>query len=316
MNAQQKFQQLAERVTNEVIEKLEQGIVIWQKPWGTAGFTGLPKNYKSGRCYEGFNAFYLNYVTIENNYRSPNFITFNQAKELGGNVKKGEKGTQIIFWKIYGNKVGEKTTSSGDTKDVIQTKFVPFIWTVFNIDQIEGVDFALPEVKEQTESEIIEACQSVVDNYPAPAPKIQHGGSEAYYAPYNDKVQMPALQHFVNAQSYHSTLFHELIHSTGHEIRLNRFMPENKASRFGDENYSKEELVAELGASFLNAHTGIKDVVFENSIAYLQGWASKLKDDKTMIIYASTKAFKAANFILNYKLEDQEQEQEATKMEA
>ncbi|WP_181308846.1 ArdC family protein [Rufibacter sp. XAAS-G3-1] len=316
MNAQQKFQQLAETVTNEIIEKLEQGVVIWQKPWGTAGFAGLPKNYKSGRCYEGFNAFYLNYVTIEKNYRTPNFITFNQAKELGGNVRKGEKGTQILFWKIYGNKVGEKTTSTGETKDVIQNKFVPFIWTVFNIDQIEGVEFKFPEVKERTENEIIEACQSIVDNYPVPAPRIQHGGSEAYYAPFNDKVQMPAIGHFVNPQSYHSVLFHELIHSTGHEVRLNRFTPEDKTSRFGDTNYSKEELVAEMGASFLNAHTGIKDAVIENSVAYLKGWASKLKDDKTMIIYASTKAFKAASFILNLKPEPQEQEQEAAQQEA
>jgi antirestriction protein ArdC len=184
---------------------------------------------------------------------------------------------------------------------------VPFIWTVFNIDQIEGINFTLLQDNEQTENQMIEACQRVVDNYPAPAPKIKHGGSEAYYIPFYDMVQMPEIRTFVNAQAYHSTLFHELIHSTGHEIRLNRFTEEDKASRFGDVNYSKEELIAEMGASFLNAYTGIKEEVFENSVAYLQGWISKLKEDKTMIVYASIKAFKAASYILNLKKESQAQ---------
>lgn len=313
MSAHQKFSQLAEQVTNEVIAQLEQGKVFWKKPWSSYG---LPKNYKSGRHYEGFNALYLNFITEKRNFKAPYFLTFKQAKELGGNVRKGEKGTQIIFWKIFGNKVGEKTTTTGETKDIVQTKFVPFIWTVFNIDQIEGVEFALPKDLERTDNEIIEACQQVVNNYPAPAPKIEHGGSQAYYMPFFDRVQMPKLESFVSSQAYHSTLFHELIHSTGHEIRLNRFNEEEKATRFGDVNYSKEELVAEMGASFLNAHTGIKEEVFENSIAYLQGWISKLKDDKTMIIYASTKAFKAASFILNLKEQEQEQEQEETVIEA
>lgn len=307
MNAHQKFSQLADQVTNEVIVQLEQGKVFWKKPWSSYG---LPKNYKSGRAYEGFNAFYLNYITNKRNYKTPYFITFKQAKELGGNVKRGEKGIQIIFWKIYDNKIGEKTTPTGETKDILQNKFVPFIWTVFNIDQIEGVSFALPADVERTENEIIEACQGVVNSYPIPTPDIQHGGSEAFYTPFFDKVQMPDINTFITAQAYHATLFHELIHSTGHEIRLNRFTEEDKSTRFGDVNYSKEELVAEMGASFLNAFTGIKDEVFENSVAYLHGWIKKLKDDKTLIIYASTKAFKAASFILGLKAEKEEQEEE------
>jgi antirestriction protein ArdC len=312
MTPNEKFSQLADQVTNEVIAQLEQGQVFWQKPWSSYG---LPKNYKSNRAYEGFNAFYLNYITAKRNYPTPYFITFKQAQELGGNVKKGEKGTQIIFWKIFNNTAGEKTTPTGEKKEIVQIKFIPFIWTVFNIAQIEGVNFALPADLDRTENEIIEVCQQVVNNYPAPAPKIEHGGSQAYYMPYFDKVQMPGITTFVNAQSYHATLFHELIHSTGHEIRLNRFTEEDKATRFGDENYSKEELVAEMGASFLNAFTGIQDVVFENSIAYLQGWIKKLKDDKTMIIYAGTKAFKAASYILNLTDDSQAQEQAITKEE-
>ncbi|TXK23389.1 DUF1738 domain-containing protein [Pontibacter qinzhouensis] len=301
MNAYQKFIQLADQVTNEVIEQLEQGQVFWRKPWTSYG---LPKNYVSGRYYEGFNAFFLNYLTDKKSFRTPYFLTYKQAKELGGHVKKGEKGTQIIYWKVYANSdTSEGKGATGETEEVYQRRFVPFIWTVFNIDQVEGIEFTLPSVHERTDLQVIEACQEVVDQYPTPRPNVLHGGSQAYYAPFNDTVQMPELSSFVSSQAYHATLFHELIHSTGHQTRLNRFADEEKAARFGDINYSKEELIAEMGASFLNAFTGIKAEVFENSVAYLQGWAKKFKDDKTMIIYASTKAFKAASYILNLQAE-------------
>ena len=173
---------------------------------------------------------------------------------------------------------------------------------MFNIDQIEGVDFALPEAVERTELQVMEACQQVVERYPLPRPHIGHGGAQAYYAPVSDRVQLPELKYFVSPHAYHATLFHELIHSTGHPQRLNRFS--EKASRFGDEDYSKEELIAEMGASFLSAFTGIQEAVFENSVAYLQGWVSKFKDDKTMIIYVGTRAFKAVSYILDLKAEE------------
>ncbi|MCC9137509.1 ArdC family protein [Pontibacter silvestris] len=301
MNAYQKLDQLAEQVTNEVIAQLEQGKVLWQKPWSTYG---LPKNYSSGRHYEGFNAIYLNYITEKNNFTAPYFLTFKQALELGGHVRKGEKGTPVIYWKIYEEKAGEQDgVQAEEEKGRHGRKFVPFIWTVFNIDQVEGIDFTLPAAIERPEQQVIEACQHVVDHYPMPRPQILHGGSQAYYAPASDQVQMPELKSFVSPQSYHATLFHELIHTTGHPDRLNRFTEEEKASRFGDEHYSKEELVAEMGASFLCAFTGIKEDVFQNSVAYLQGWVSRFKDDRTMIIYASTRAFKAASYILGLKAE-------------
>ncbi|WP_162055589.1 ArdC family protein [Pontibacter pamirensis] len=302
MNAYQKFNQLADQVTNEVIAQLEQGKVLWQKPWSPYG---LPKNHFSGRHYEGFNAFYLNYITEKNSFTMPYFLTYKQAQELGGHVRKGEEGTQVIYWKIYEEKAGEHTGEQAEEEnDRHGIKFVPFIWTVFNIDQVEGIDYKLPATPEKTGQQIIEACQRVVDHYPLPRPQILHGGSQAYYAPASDRVQMPELKKFVSSQAYHATLFHELIHSTGHPSRLNRFTEEEKASRFGDENYSKEELTAEMGASFLCAFTGIKEAVFENSVAYLQGWASKFKDDKTMIIYAGARAFKAANYILDLKTQE------------
>ncbi|WP_276499853.1 ArdC family protein [Pontibacter litorisediminis] len=301
MNAYQKFHQLAEQVTNEVIEQLEQGKVLWQKPWTSFG---LPKNYSSGRPYEGFNAFYLHYITEKNNYTAPCFLTFRQAQELGGYVKKGEKGTKIIYWKLYQDKAGKKEGEEAEEEmSTAERKFVPMLWTVFNIDQVEGIDFVLPAGFERTELQVLEACQRVVEGYPEPRPYIGHGGSQAYYVPASDRVQLPELSSFVSSQAYHATLFHELIHSTGHPNRLNRFSEEERASHFGDENYSKEELIAEMGASFLSAFTGIKEEVLKNSVAYLQGWVSKLKDDKTMIFYAGTRAFKAASYILDLKAE-------------
>lgn len=296
MNAFEKFNQLAEQVTREVIAQLEQGKVPWQKPWTCYG---LPKNYLSGRHYEGFNAFYLHYITEERNFTAPYFLTFKQAKELGGHVKKGEKGTPIIYWKIREGKAGGNAEEQADEEKEHGRKFTPFIWTVFNIDQVEGVDFALPATVERTELQVIEACQRVVENYPVPRPHIGHGGAQAYYAPVSDRVQLPELKHFSSPHAYHATLFHELIHSTGHPQRLDRFA--DRVSRFGDEAYSKEELIAELGASFLCAFTGIREEVFDNSVAYLQGWAGKFKDDKTMLIYAGTKAFKAASYILDLR---------------
>lgn len=299
MNAYQKFNHLAEQVTNEIIAELQQGKVIWQKSWSSYG---LPKNYASGRHYEGFNAFYLHHVTEKNNYAAPYFITFRQVQELGGRVRKGQKGTPIVYWKIYEAKEKEQPVDlAAKEKDRPCSRFVPFLWTVFNIDQVEGVDFRLPTMPQRSGPQILEACQHVVDNFPQPSPQLLHGGTQAYYAPVRDIVQMPAPGRFLTPEAYHATLFHELIHATGHHARLNRFSEDEKASRFGDEAYSKEELIAEMGASFLCAYTGIREAVFQNSVAYLQGWISRLQEDKTMIIYASTRAFKAASYILDLK---------------
>jgi antirestriction protein ArdC len=278
-----RYTELAEQVTAEVIAGLEQGKVLWQKPWHSLG---MPRNYRSGRLYSGFNAFYLNYLCDQRGWKAPLFVTFRQALELGGNVRKGEKGTPVTYWKI---------TEDRKTKE---KKFFPFVHSVFNVGQTEGIEVVLPEGVERSEHEAIAACLEAVARFPAPAPEIRHGGHAAYYHPGQDYVQMPDMGLFHSPQHYHGTLFHELVHATGHERRLNRFTPEEKATRFGDENYSKEELVAEMGAAFLCAWTGIREEVKENSLAYLQGWLSKLRDDKTLLLTAASKAYKAASYIM------------------
>ncbi|SIT93954.1 ArdC family protein [Pontibacter indicus] len=296
MNAYQKFNQLAGQVTNEIMQQLEQGQVLWQKPWSSYG---LPKNYGSGRPYGGFNAFYLNYVTARCHYTAPYFVTFKQAQALGGRVRKGEQGTPIVYWKIYdGKQITHPKDQEVGHREKEGKKCVPFFWTVFNIDQVEGVDFRLPEIPERSGQQLIEACQDVVDGFPSPRPRILHGGAAAWYAPATDTVQLPEPGRFHSSASYYATLFHELIHATGHATRLNRFTREAAPARFGDEAYSKEELIAEMGASFLCAYTGIREAVFQNTVAYLQGWISCLREDKTLLLYAGTRAFKAASYLL------------------
>ncbi|WP_276499472.1 ArdC family protein [Pontibacter litorisediminis] len=302
MNAYQKFSQLAQQVTDEVIAELQKGKVLWQQPWGSYG---LPKNYSSNRPYGGFNAFYLHHITEKNSFTAPYFLTFRQAQEQGGSIRRGEKGTRIVYWKVYESQESKNAEEQpAENSNRSDSRFVPFLWTVFNIDQVDGVDFQLPAVPNRSGQQVIEACQQVVDSFPSPAPQIRLGGSEAWYAPALDRVQVPEPKQFSSAATYHATLFHELIHATGHPTRLNRFSDEEKASRFGDEAYSKEELVAEMGASFLCAFTGIREQVFPNSVAYLQGWMRRLRNDRTVLLYAAARAFKAASYILELKVKE------------
>ncbi|TPE42478.1 DUF1738 domain-containing protein [Pontibacter mangrovi] len=173
MNAYQKFNQLAQQVTDEVIAELQKGKVLWQKPWGSYG---LPRNYASARPYEGFNAFYLHYISEKNNYKAPYFLTFRQARELGGRVRRGQKGTRIVYWKVYKGKENGKAEEQQDVMENDKSRrCIPFLWTVFNIDQVEGVDFHLPEVRVRSGQQVIESCQQVVEGFPSPRPRIRHG---------------------------------------------------------------------------------------------------------------------------------------------
>jgi antirestriction protein ArdC len=293
MNTWEKFNDVAEKLTSEIIDGINTANLTWEKVWNPIN---APRNYFSKRHYLGFNALYLSYITQKNNYSSPYFLSFKQAKDLKGNVKKGAKGYTVIFWKISKFIKGEvKDESTGESELLFQKRFTPFIWTVFNIDQIEGIEFNIPN--ENRTFEPIEACLQVIESYPN-KPEITHSGDQAYYSPLLDLVNMPNPETFKSDQFYYSVLFHELIHSTGHKSRLNRFDTSQIAS-FGSIEYSKEELIAEIGASFLNAYIGIQGDTFKNSLAYLQGWIKPLKNDPKMLIYASQKAHQAARFILN-----------------
>jgi len=296
MKANEKFNDLAEAVTNEIIALLETGTVAWRKPWTSFG---MPQNAATHRNYEGFNAFYLNMVTISKNYTAPFFMTYKQANQLGANVRKGEKGYPIVFWKIDNVFKGIVKDEKGDDEATFRKRFVPFIWTVFNIDQIDGIEFDLTQ-DEKRPNDIIAECQHIVTDMPH-APKINHGGNQAYYSQISDYVQMPDFDSFINSELYYKTLFHELIHSTGHKNRLDRFSGEVNDR----DEYSKEELTAELGAAFICAKTGLMASTIETSAAYIKAWLKVLKNDKSLIFSAATKAGKAANYIIGNTIEEE-----------
>lgn len=286
-----------DEVTSYVVSALEQGSVIWQKPWHSMG---LPRNITGTTSYRGWNAFLLNFVCLLKHYTFPCFITYRQARQLGGTVKKGEHGYQIIYWAEVVSRYPATTVvdeSTGLEKEVRPLIRVPKVHTVFNIDQTEGIDYDLHVPGERSQVEKIDACESVVGGMPQ-RPNIIHLGNAACYIPSTDEVFMPGQGWFISDEAYYATLFHELAHSTGHQTRLNR-EELVKTDGFGGQTYSKEELTAELTSAYLCGVTGIRQTTIDNSAAYIQGWLKKLKNDKKFFLKAATQAQAAADFILH-----------------
>jgi antirestriction protein ArdC len=236
-------------------------------------------------------------------YQSPFWLTFNQAKELGGSVKRGEKACPVVFWKW----LDVEDTADNDRKRV------PFLryYSVFNVAQCDGIEGHLPKLEEsKREHNPIEAGEQIVSAMPR-RPEIKHGLDRAFYSPTGDFVGMPSPERFRSGEEYYSVLFHELTHSTGHESRLNRkgvTGTDGQWTAFGSQPYSKEELVAEMGSAFLCGHAGIVERTLENSAAYVQGWLSRLKDDSRLVVQAAAQAQKAADFILNKQHRQEEME--------
>jgi len=279
-----------EVITNRIIEKLEQGVVPWQKPWGEKA-EGFPKNLITKKEYRGVNIFML----VAAGYTNPFWLTYNQTKQLGGQVKQGERGWPVVFWKWL--EVAAKEDSKKETEGRVP-ETVPMLryYTVFNVEQCDGIEApktAAPEAREFTP---IEICEQIVAGYPA-APRIKHGEARAYYVPSADTINMPARELFKSTEEYYSTLFHEMTHSTGHQNRLNRKTLTDLCP-FGSTNYSREELVAEMGAAFLCGRTGIENKTIDNSASYLVSWLKQLKTDKTMMVMAAAQAQKAVDHIL------------------
>jgi antirestriction protein ArdC len=297
------FKDTYQEVTDAVIQALEEGTVIWQCPWNSAG---LPKNITTGIQYRGWNLFWLNFHSSLKGYTAPHYITYKQAQQLGGTIKKGQSGTKIIYWATIelkdnaanGNQE-QPVTANSDEKP--QTRIVPKVHTVFNVDQTEGIEFPEVESLLKSEHEQIEACEQVVANMPNP-PRLITNGSQAFYSPVSDTVVVPSLQSFNQAESYYSTLFHELAHSTGHQTRLNRKELVD-TDGFGKATYAKEELTAEMTAAFLCAITGIQQSTIANSAAYIQNWLKALRNDETLVIKAATQVQRASDYTLDLTYE-------------
>lgn len=277
-----------QRITDLVIEQLEKGQIMWQKGWNEMGF---PRNMVTSRIYQGFNAFFLNFITIYRQYRTSYFLTYKQALMAGGTVRRGEKGFPVVWWATLEDKVDDEETK--------KSYRVPKCHIVFNIDQTHGIEFPKLEKELRSHSSRIRTCDDIISSMPL-CPEIKHGGDQPYYDFKSDYIMLPQVERFHSDEAYYKTKFHELAHSTGHTTRLNR--PElMNSDGFGKELYSKEELIAELTAAYLCGIAGIGQQTIVNSTAYIKGWLKVLKEDKRLIIKASTQAQAAANYILNVR---------------
>lgn len=281
-------------VTDIIIEHLERGVVPWHCPWQRE--VGIPRNFHTGRTYQGVNVLLLGLRHLP----SPYWLTFRQAQELGGHIRKGEHGAHVI-------KVGEIQRSQAE-RDPANESAEPqgkrlFLrkYTVFNETQIEGIEFpAALNIARLSTSERIQAAEQVVAEMQRP-PFIKEGASTvACYRMATDTIHMPSFSSFDSAESFYLTLYHEMCHSTGHPNRLNR---ESliKHDGFGGKVYSQEELVAEMGAAFLGMETHLVRDAHEQSAAYLQNWLDvlRVKEHKRWIINAASQAGKAADYVMN-----------------
>ena len=280
------------RITDKIVAELETGIRPWMKPWNAehaAGKITRPLRH-NGLPYSGINVLMLWVEAVDRGYSAPIWMTYNQAQELKGQVRKGEKGSLVV----YANAM-TKTESDKETGEDIERK-IPFMkgYTVFNVEQIDNLPdhyYAKAQAPQIDPAQRIEQVEQFFRNTGA---ALRHGGNRAFFSPTYDRIQMPPFEFFKDRESYYSTLLHECTHWTGHTSRLKR---DFGGKKFGDAGYAKEELVAELGAAFLCADLGITPEVREDHAAYIASWLKALKGDKRFIFSASAHAQRAAEYL-------------------
>jgi antirestriction protein ArdC len=283
-------QDIYQRVTDRIVADLEQGIRPWAKPWNAghrAGGFGLPLRH-NGVAYRGINILLLWGAAMEGGYAAPTWMTYRQAQELGGQVRRGEKGSLIVF----ADRI-TRTEQDEAGKDV--EREIPFMkgYTVFNVEQIDG----LPAQYHPKPADPLPEAERLLraDGFiAATGADIRHGGEMAFYAPTSDSVRLPPFETFRDKESYYATALHELTHWTGHRSRLAR---DFGGQRFGDEGYAREELVAELGSAFLCVDLGITPAIRDDHTAYIGNWLKALKGDKRAIFQAAAHAQRAADYL-------------------
>ncbi len=269
-------------VTDKIIAQLEQGVVPWRKAW-KCGNGGNPANYATRKTYRGINWLLLSL----SQYPSPFWLTYKQAAEMGGTVRKGERGTQVVFWNFVQSKTEKK--ENGEAKSFPFAKY----YTVFNVKQCEGIGYVAATIDASNVTPVNDAAEALIAAW-SDKPQINFGGNRACYSPTLDCIAMPQKNAFDTADNFYSVLFHELTHATGHSKRLNRL---TEQAAFGGSTYAKEELIAELGAAFLGANVGLVNTL-EQSASYISGWLKALKNDRRLVLSAAGKAQAAADLIL------------------
>lgn len=276
-----------QKITDRILEQMNSGLIPWQKPWH--GSWGGAISHSTGKPYSIINQMLIG--------REGEFLTFNDVKKANGKIKKGAKGYMVVFFKMY---VSSEFVKGDDGKMVEKVKRIPVLryYYVYHIDDCEGVKARVQKVVSPLKP--IESAEKVIADYfgRESVTLSVETSDRACYSPSLDRVTIPKLEQYEVAEEYYSTAFHEMVHSTGHSSRLNREF----GSHFGSEQYSKEELIAEIGSAFLCSESGLEnEKCFHNSVGYIQGWAKMLKEDKRLILSAASKAEKAVKYILTGK---------------
>ena len=265
-------------ITNRIMDQLNQGIIPWQKPWVASGSA---ISHTTGKPYSLLNQMLLG--------RAGEYATFKQVQQEGGWVRKGEKASMVVFWKW----IDKEDEETGEVKQV------PFLryYNVFHIDQCEGLEAKHSKPLPNSANADAAAEAIIADYVKREGVTLEHQqGDRAFYRPSTDTITLPMMSQFNETAEYYSTAFHEMTHSTGHAKRLDRL---EKTAFFGSDAYSKEELIAEIGAAALVNRCGLETAKsFRNSAAYIQSWLQALKNDKRFIVSAAGKAEKAVALIL------------------
>lgn len=269
-------------VNDQIIFLLQKGVIPWKKTWTDAG---TPQNLFSGKQYRGINLWLLASLGYDRNF----FMTWKQIKELGGTVKKGEQSHFVIFWKWMDQ----------EDEESLETVKKPFLrkYYVFNISQCEGIPPERVPALKEFPNDPIQECESLIASMPK-CPAIRNAHGYPFYNSVDDYINMPPMNQFKCSEDYYDTLFHELIHSTGHQSRLNR-AEVVEGTLFSSPAYAIEELTAEFGACYLKSFVGFKDKSLDNNAAYIQSWLEKLRSNKNFIVYSSVQAQRAIDFILD-----------------
>jgi len=277
------MQKVYKIITDRIISLLKKGTVPWHQTWKNPQEANpFPKNFVTQKEYRGINVFIL----ASASYSNPYWLTFKQAKSLGGKIRKGEHGFPCIFWKWI----------DGKDEDEGMDKKIPLLryYTVFNISQCEGIE--IPEQDNTIKWDPIEKFEKIIEDMPNP-PTIIDEAKRPYYHPGYDVIRLPNKELFESAEEYYCVLGHELIHASGHPDRLGRDSIVDMCP-YGSTGYSKEEIVAEMGVCFLCGYTGIENKTIKNSTAYISGWLQAFNNDKKMVIIAASQAQKAVDYIL------------------